>query len=72
MLYKKQFIENLGCKVRKIRTEKKISIEKLSNKSGISYSQLIRIEKGKINTSIYQLYQIACNLEVKIEDFLED
>ena len=72
MLYKKQFIENLGCKVRKIRTEKKISIEKLSNKSGISYSQLIRIEKGKINTSIYQLYQIACNLEVKIEHFLED
>lgn len=59
MLYKKQFIENLGNNVRKLRSEKKISIEKLSIKSGISYSQLIRIEKGKINTSIYQLYQIA-------------
>jgi transcriptional regulator with XRE-family HTH domain len=72
MLYKKQFIENLGNNVRKLRSEKKISIEKLSIKSGISYSQLIRIEKGKINTSIYQLYQIAHHLEVKLEDFFTE
>lgn len=72
MQSKTVFIENLGNKIRKIRTGKKISIEKLSNKSGISYSQLIRIEKGKINTSIYQLYLISINLEVHINDFFDN
>lgn len=71
MLHKQEFIENLGNNIRKLRTEKRVSIEKLSNKSGISYSQLIRIEKGRINTSIYQLYLIAQNLEVSIEEFLK-
>lgn len=71
MLYKEEFIIKVGNKVRQIRIEKNYSIERLSLKSGLSYSQLIRIEKGKINTSIYQLYIIAQNLEVNIEDFFK-
>lgn len=71
MQSKKDYILNLGSKVRQIRIEKNYSIEKLSLKSGISYSQLIRIEKGKINTSIYQLYVIAQHLEVEIGELFK-
>lgn len=71
MQNKNEFILKVGSKVRQIRIEKNYSIEKLSLKSGISYSQLIRIEKGKINTSIYQLFQIAQHLEIEIEELFK-
>lgn len=47
---------------------KKLSIEEVANEAGIEYTQLSRIELGKINTSIYQIYRIAVTLDIEIQE----
>lgn len=49
----------IGSKVRDIREKKGLTIERLAFEVGIESKQLIRIELGQINTSIYQIYRIT-------------
>lgn len=65
---KENLIKGVGKNIRRIREEKKLSIEHLASQASIDYSQLIRIENGKINTSIYNVYLIAKALEVTVCD----
>ena len=58
-LNKQQVSEKLGARVRKLRLEKGFTIEKLALESDMQYVQLSRIEHGKINTTIYQVYKIS-------------
>ena len=67
-LTKKKMCEQVGTKIREIRENKGFTMEKFAHESGIDYPQLSRIELGKINTSIYQIYLIAKNLEVPMKD----
>lgn len=62
----------VGKKIRELRRKKEYTIEKLAVAASIDYTQLSRIELGKINTSIYQLYRIAKTIDVPICSFLED
>jgi transcriptional regulator with XRE-family HTH domain len=55
---KEEFCSKVGYRVRELRV-KKLSIEKLTLEAGIEYTQLSRIEPGKINTTIYQIYKIS-------------
>lgn len=48
----------LGAKIRELRKKKGLTMQQLSNELGIEYIQLSRIERGKINTTIYQVYII--------------
>ena len=65
---KEEFCARVGKRIRKLRLEKQLSIEKLALEAGIEYSQVSRIELGRINTSIYQIYQIAKSLDVTIPE----
>jgi transcriptional regulator with XRE-family HTH domain len=65
---KEEFVQKVGHNIRNIREERKITLEKLALEAGIEYSQLSRIEKGKINTSIYSMYNIANALEVSVTE----
>ncbi len=69
MMTKEKLVLAVGIRIRQIRTDKGLSIEKLALLSGLSYSQVIRIENGKINTSIYQLYILARTLKVELNVF---
>lgn len=71
MMTKEKFVLAVGKRIRQIRTDKGLSIEKLALLSGLSYSQVIRIENGKINTSIYQLYIISRTLKVDLVEFFK-
>ncbi len=53
------------------RHNKKITLVKLSQKTGISKSTLNNIENGKVNPTIKQLETIAKALEVRINDLYE-
>jgi transcriptional regulator with XRE-family HTH domain len=55
-----------GKFIREVRVSKKISMEQLAHDAGISYMQLSRIEKGQINTTIYQLYSLLVTLKVPV------
>ena len=59
----KKFGENL----RKIRLAKGLSQEFIATRAGIPVSQIGRIERGEINTTISTAYLLSNVLEVKIE-----
>lgn len=67
-LEKKEVCVKVGEKIREIRTLKGYTLESLANEANIDYTQLSRIELGKINTSIFQVYQIAHHLKTPISD----
>ena len=71
-LPKKAVCEKVGKRVREIRMKKGLSIEKVALNAGIEYSQLSRIELGKINTSIYHVYKISYSLAVPLVDLLKE
>jgi DNA-binding XRE family transcriptional regulator len=66
-LKKEELASKVGFKIRELRIEKGLSIEKLANEAEIESKQLRRIELGQINTSIYQVYNITHTLDIPIE-----
>ncbi|WP_439506754.1 helix-turn-helix domain-containing protein [Sediminibacterium sp.] len=65
---KEEFCARVGYQIRKLRLEKQLSIEKLALEAGMEYTQVSRIELGRINTSIYQIYKISKSLDVTIPE----
>ena len=57
-LKKEEVSKKVGSKIRELRLSKGLTIERVAFDSGMEYTQLSRIELGKINTSIYQVYKI--------------
>ncbi len=60
-----------GKNLRRIRAKKKISQEQLALISGLEYSQISRIERGKINTSISAVFIIARSLKVQPKELFD-
>lgn len=71
-LDKQAVCKKVGTKIREIRTNKGLSIEKVANQAGIDYTQLSRIELGKINTSVYQVYIISNSLSVSVPEIFQN
>jgi len=65
-------IKLLANNIRKQRETKKMTMEQLANRANIEYSQVSRIERGLINTSISVIFAIAHALEVAPSDLLLD
>lgn len=65
------FIKEFGKNLRKIRLSKKVSMQTLAYTINVEYSQISRIELGKINTSINTVYEIAAALEVPLKLFFD-
>ena len=59
----------IGKTIREFRITRKKSIESLANELNIDYSQISRIERGKINTSFYQIYRIIHALNSNLDEF---
>ncbi len=66
-LTKEEIKKVIGGNIRRLRIEKKMSIEAMAFEAEMDYTQLSRIELGKINTSVYQLYKISKTLQVSLE-----
>ena len=72
MVTKNIFSSHVGSNLRQIRNDKNISIEELANLSDMTYSQVSRIELGKINTTCYTLYVLSKVLGVHITEFFRN
>lgn len=57
---KKKFAENL----KELREKKGISIRELSLRANLEYSQVQRIEKGKVNLSLSTIIALAEGLDL--------
>ena len=66
-----KFIKKFGLKLKELRKAKKISQEQLAGDTGFELSQIGRIERGEINTSISHVSAIAKALKVKPEDLFQ-
>lgn len=69
---KADFIKTVGLKLRTIRRQNKMTIEAAAFNADMDYTQLSRIELGKINTSFFQIYKISKSLNVHMFDILND
>jgi transcriptional regulator with XRE-family HTH domain len=51
-LKREEVSKKIGARIREIRNDKGLSIEKVANGANIDYTQLSRIELGKISKSL--------------------
>jgi transcriptional regulator with XRE-family HTH domain len=68
---KSDFLMSLGSNLRSIRESKGFTQEQLANELAVEISQISRIERGVINTSITTLYAISKVLNVSITELFD-
>jgi transcriptional regulator with XRE-family HTH domain len=61
-------IEGISQRIRSIRTDKKLTLEKLAGLVGCTKAFLSQVENGTANPSITMLYKIAGALEVHVSE----
>lgn len=61
-----ELLQKFGARLRAIRLSKGISIESLAGMAEIEYTQIARIETGKINTTISTAERLAATLGVPL------
>jgi len=64
-----QFLKQFGETLRRLRIEKKLTMQQLANKAEIELSQIYRIEKGIINPKLSTIRILAGALEVSPKEF---
>ena len=60
----------IGARIREFRIKKGVSQESLAIECELDYSQINRMELGKVNFGIALVYRIAHALEVDAKDLL--
>lgn len=63
---KLDFANNL----QRLRNEKNLSIRGLANSAGLEYSQVQRIESGKVNVALSTIFSLAEGLGVEASQLL--
>ncbi|WGQ10776.1 helix-turn-helix transcriptional regulator [Pedobacter gandavensis] len=64
-------IKALGDHVRELRNNKKLSMEKLAELSGIDYRQLSYIELGQTDPSLSTLCALCNGLEISLAELMD-
>ena len=62
----------VGKKIKKARTDKKMTYEALANDTGFSVDFLKKVESGKVTPPVGSLLQISRALEIDSGDLLKD
>lgn len=66
-----EIMEKLGNSLREARKRLGISQEELSHRSGLTLSQIARIETAKINASISTVYVLANAMGMKVSELVD-
>lgn len=64
-------IKLFGKRVRFLRQQKGLSMEKLAELVDMEYKQLSRIEKGEVNTSISRAVSLASALKIHSKELFD-
>lgn len=65
-MVKEAFLKKLGGQIVKLRSDRQWSQSELARACGKDRQSIERLEKGKINPSIYYLKEVADALEISI------
>ena len=68
----KENLNKLGAKVKKVRTEKNLTLKELSYKIGKDPQSIHRLEVGGINPTYLYLLEVCKGLEISITDLLDN
>ncbi len=61
----------LATKLKEIRAKKKYTQESLAYESGITLSQIARIETCKINPTVSTMFKIARTLKINVSELFD-
>jgi transcriptional regulator with XRE-family HTH domain len=67
----KHFLIKLGTKLKSLRLQANFTQEQLANEIGVEISQISRIERGLIATSVVTFYDISIALNIPLSDFFD-
>jgi len=66
-----KILASFGKNLQKVRKLRSFTQEELAYESGLSLSQIARIETGKINPTVCTLITIAKTLKIKASDLMD-
>lgn len=67
----KKYLREFGENLKTIRTKKNLTQQNLADILEVEISQVSRIERGKINTSVINIKKIAVALEIDAGDLFK-
>lgn len=70
-LRNEKYLKSFGKHLKNLREEKNISQADLAYECGVEISQISRMERGLLNTSISNIYYIAKALQITPKDLLD-
>jgi transcriptional regulator with XRE-family HTH domain len=68
---KADYLKSLGENIRKLKTERLLSLRELDTLCCVYYSHLLKIEKGEVNVTLLTIHHIAKGLDVKPTALME-
>ena len=67
----KYYLKAFGQNVKKLRTSKNLTQQHLADILDVEISQISRIERGVVNTSIINVKNIAEGLKIEVSDLFK-
>ncbi|HEX8349901.1 MAG TPA: helix-turn-helix transcriptional regulator [Hymenobacter sp.] len=64
-------LNRFGARLRQLRLAQGLTQEALAAEAGLEFSQIGRIERGIINTSLSTVFILAKTLHLDVRDFFE-
>ncbi len=71
LIYDEEGLTKLASKIKEVRGNKGYTQEDLAYESGLSLSQVARIETIKINPTVSTIFKIARTLDVQVSDLFD-
>ena len=67
----KEYLQKLGTKIRKLREERNLSQFDLAADCNLPKTQIGRIERAEINTTVKTLIKISTALNISLKDLFD-
>jgi len=71
LVYDEEGLKLLASKLKEVRAKKGFTQEELAYQSGLSLSQIARIETVKINPTVSTIFKIARTLKVNVSELFD-
>ena len=67
----KSYLKSLGARIKGLRKQRKMTQKEMAEKFGTHYTQIGRIERGDVNSTIVVLRKVASVFGIEVSEILE-
>jgi len=68
---KEELLLTIGSRIKELREDKNISLQDLCDLCDFEKPNLVRIEKGRTNPTLWTLFKISSALNVELKDIVD-